>query len=57
VENILHKVKQFTLAYGLMTERDLGKTASVSCHGQGMHGEWSAVRVTTRSPRPTGGEG
>lgn len=47
-ENILHKVKRFTLAYGLMTERDLGKSESISCHGQGMRGEWSAVRVTTQ---------
>ncbi len=51
-ENIKHKVKQFTLAYGLMTERNLGKTASISCHGQGMQGEWSAVRVTTMPATP-----
>lgn len=46
-ENILHKASKFTLAYGLMTERDLGENGSVSCHGQGMRGEWSAIRVTT----------
>ncbi len=46
-ENIMQKAKRFILAYGLMTERNLGETASVSCHGQGMRGEWSAITVTT----------
>jgi len=47
VDEVKFKAKSFTLAYGLMTEKDLGAEGSVSCAGQGMHGEYSAITVTT----------
>lgn len=40
------KVNGFTIALGLMTEKDIGPQGSTSLHGQGLLGEWSAVRVT-----------
>ena len=33
------------LGLGLMTEKDLGPSGSVSCHGQGIRGEWSPISV------------
>ena len=30
---------------GLMTEKDLTEEGSISCHGQGIRGEWSPIRV------------
>ncbi len=41
----------FTLALGLMTEKDLapGK-GSVSCHGQGAVGKWRSIRAVIEEP-------
>lgn len=47
VEDVRFKARSFTLAYGLMTEKDMGKHGSVSLHGQGMRGEYSTITVTT----------
>ena len=30
---------------GLMTEKDIGATESVSCHGQGIRGEWGPITI------------
>ena len=30
---------------GLMTEKDLTEAGSISCHGQGIRGEWSPIEV------------
>jgi hypothetical protein len=40
------KMESFIAALGLMTEKDIVDGASVSCHGQGLIGEWSELRVT-----------
>jgi hypothetical protein len=40
------KCDGFTVALGLMTEKDIGPQGSTSIHGQGLLGEWSAPRVT-----------
>jgi hypothetical protein len=45
-EGIPTKVEGFTVALGLMTNRDLRSTGSASLHGQGATGEWSPLRVT-----------
>jgi hypothetical protein len=42
------KMDGFIAALGLMTEKDIVNGNSVSCHGQGLAGEWSELRVTTR---------
>jgi uncharacterized protein DUF6081 len=41
------KLNVFTMALGIMTEKDLTAEGSVSCHGQGIIGEWSPIEVTT----------
>lgn len=33
------------LGLGLMTEKDLTKEGSVSCHGQGIRGEWGPITI------------
>ena len=43
------KVESFILALGLMTEKDIVDGKSVSCHGQGLIGEWTPL-VITRTP-------
>ena len=43
------KMDQFIIALGLMTEKDIVDGKSDSCHGQGIAGEWSELRITTRS--------
>ena len=43
------KMESFIAALGLMTEKDIVDGKSVSCHGQGIAGEWSELRITTRS--------
>lgn len=50
----------FVAALGIMTEKDLGPAGSVSCHGQGVIGEWSPLEITTwKEPgdRPANGWG
>jgi hypothetical protein len=42
-------MESFIAALGLMTEKDIVEGKSVSCHGQGLIGEWSELRVTSRS--------
>lgn len=41
------KFNQFTIALGIMTEKDLSPEGSVSVHGQTVIAEWSPVTVTT----------
>ena len=43
------KMEQFIIALGLMTEKDIVNGQSVSCHGQGLVGEWGPVTITKRS--------
>lgn len=43
------KIAGFTVALGLMTEKDIGPKGSTSLHGQGLTGEWGPVRVTHRA--------
>ena len=33
------------LGLGLMTEKDIGANGSVSCHGQGVRGEWGPISI------------
>jgi hypothetical protein len=42
------KMESFIAALGLMTEKDIVDGKSASCHGQGLVGEWSELRVTRR---------
>ena len=46
-ENVPDKIKGFTAAVGLMSEIDIVDGKSVSCHGQGVIGQWSPMRVLT----------
>ncbi|OAI38581.1 hypothetical protein AYO38_09375 [bacterium SCGC AG-212-C10] len=46
-ENVPDKITGFTAALGLMSEIDIVNGKSVSCHGQGVVGQWSPMRVTT----------
>jgi hypothetical protein len=48
-EQVPDKVEGFTVAMGLMTEKDIGPQGSTSLHGQGLTGEWSATTVTYRT--------
>lgn len=41
------KMNGFTIALGLMTEKDIGPEGSTSLHGQGLLAEWGPVRVTS----------
>ncbi len=45
-ENVPDKIHGFTAALGLMSEIDIVDGKSVSCHGQGVIGRWSPMRVT-----------
>lgn len=45
-ENVPDKLEGFTLAMGLMTEKELGANGSTSLHGQGLQGDWSATTIT-----------
>ncbi|MEX2246238.1 MAG: DUF6081 family protein [Dehalococcoidia bacterium] len=42
------RMESFIVALGLMTEKDIVEGRSVSCHGQGLVGEWSPVRIVRR---------
>lgn len=46
-KNIPIKLNQFTIALGMMTEKDLSPEGSVSVHGQTVIAEWSPITVTT----------
>lgn len=48
-ENVPDKISGFTAALGLMSEIDIVDGKSVSCHGQGVIGQWSAMRVVTEA--------
>ncbi|MNJ75575.1 hypothetical protein D3C77_726940 [compost metagenome] len=39
------KFNQFTVALGIMTEKDLAPEGSVSVHGQVVIGEWTPVKI------------
>jgi len=41
------RITGFTAALGLMSEIDIEDGRSVSCHGQGVIGRWSPMRVVT----------
>lgn len=42
------KFNQFTVALGIMTEKDLTAEGSVSVHGQTVIGEWSPITITVK---------
>jgi hypothetical protein len=46
-EHVPDKITGFTAALGLMSEIDQVDGKSVSCHGQGVIGRWSPMRVVT----------
>lgn len=43
--NVPVKFNQFTVALGIMTEKDLSPEGSTSLHGQVVIGEWSPVKI------------
>jgi hypothetical protein len=49
-ENVPDKLTGFTAALGLMSEIDIVDGKSVSCHGQGVIGRWSPMRVHAETP-------
>ena len=40
-----YKLGPLTFGLGLMTEKDITKDGSVSCHGQGARGEWGPITI------------
>lgn len=46
-EQVPDRITGFTAALGLMSEIDIVDGRSVSCHGQGVVGRWSPMRVRT----------
>ncbi|MFD2116249.1 DUF6081 family protein [Paenibacillus yanchengensis] len=44
-QNIPVPFNQFTVALGIMTEKDLTPEGSVSVHGQTVIGEWSPIKI------------
>jgi hypothetical protein len=46
-KNVPVKFNRFTIALGIMTEKDLGPEGSVSVHGQTVIGEWTPITVKT----------
>ncbi len=46
-DHVPDKIGGFTAALGLMAEIDIADGKSVSCHGQGVIGRWSPMRVVT----------
>ncbi len=40
-----YRIGPFMLGLGLMTEKDLSPSGSVSCHGQGVRGEWGPISI------------
>ncbi len=49
-EQVPDRITGFTAALGLMSEIDIEDGRSVSCHGQGVIGRWSPMRVRTEPP-------
>ena len=49
-EHGVPKIDSFIAALGLMTEKDLVDGKSVSCHGQGLVGEWGPLTITFAPP-------
>lgn len=49
-EHVPDKLTGFIAALGLMSEIDIEDGKSVSCHGQGVIGRWSPMRVVTEGP-------
>lgn len=47
-ETSVPKMESFIAALGLMTEKDIVGGQSVSCHGQGLVGEWGPLTITSR---------
>ena len=45
-DHVPDKITGFTAALGLMSEIDIVDGKSVSCHGQGVIGQWSPMKVT-----------
>lgn len=45
------KIDSCLIALGLMTEKNIEQGKSVSCHGQGLTGEWGPFTITTRNER------
>jgi hypothetical protein len=45
-QNVPIKFNEFTVALGLMTEKDLSPNGSTSLHGQGIIGEWSPMKIS-----------
>ncbi len=41
-----YRLGPLVLGLGLMTEKDIGRNGSVSCHGQGLRAEWSPIEIT-----------
>lgn len=50
-DNVPDKITGFIAALGLMSEIDIVDGKSVSCHGQGVIGQWGPMRVVTE-PAP-----
>ncbi len=48
-ERVPDRITGFTAALGLMSEIDIVDGRSVSCHGQGVIGRWSPMRVHTET--------
>ena len=44
-DHVPDKITGFTAALGLMSEIDIVDGKSVSCHGQGVVGQWGPMRV------------
>jgi hypothetical protein len=45
-KNVPIKFNEFTVALGLMTEKDLSPEGSTSLHGQGIIGEWTPMKIS-----------
>lgn len=45
-KNVPIKFNEFTVALGLMTEKDLSPEGSTSLHGQGIIGEWTPMTIS-----------
>ncbi|MBY6035882.1 hypothetical protein KUV80_04430 [Fictibacillus nanhaiensis] len=43
--NVPIKFNEFTVALGLMTEKDISPNGSTSLHGQGIIGEWTPIKI------------
>ena len=41
-----NKIDSCIIALGLMTEKGIAQGKSISCHGQGLIGEWGLFTIT-----------